>query len=1489
MANKYCNLVATNKIKDEYTKINDGFAEVENDKNSLQQQITDNKNNLTAHKTGSSDHDDRYDTKSQVNAKDAALQQQITNNENDIEVKHANHLNSTSAHNSDDLVNGSSITGDKVSDAMNNLKDTVDNVIVGASNTSIGVFSVTDNINTNDYAVSISGITYFGGLKVNLSVFKKNTGESTLNINSLGAKSIKTQTMDGSKDALSGGELYGVVQLEYDGNDFILIGNEKEEYSTPQTTQQSITSFESDTKDAKVLCSIGGETLFNYADNGDNYSNWTDSHTDITVSADGITYTYGETTGYAVSNSLELPLKPSTQYTIIAMMIAENLANHMYFDGGGINDIPSASLGTTSGIKKLLVTTDATITNKRLILAHSNTAENTNATATVKILAILEGDHTNIDITEELPYGVGHSTVDLQTNTENLFPFDTVYQGLVETPDSNDSIIGYIKVKPNTNYGGKVFESTLGFDADDRLWLACARYVGEYNTATEYINNTTRANITVSGEQIILTDSDTNYLAVFSYTHITLNNKKNLYKKIMVTEGNAIPTTYQPHKSKTLQPNITLRSVPAISDKFRNAALVNGKLKALECAEHLQNVSDTQTISSHINVETGVNAKRWKLTENIVSTGLNWVANGADYINGAMDVHGYSRKQTIETNWDDASNIGYMALNDSDGCLYYITDTSTSDISNLFPITCDYRLPNPIITPLPNLPELWSYKEGRLIDNSHIKPKITYSTAQNDVAQSQGNTETLQKHENHLETNDGRLDTLENEVTNNINQETITLTNSSPVEHITAKQNGGIDAVVKGEMIVNLLGKDGDFGTDSNSDGLADGWLNLNTGQTATISNNEQRIVSPTSPAHGYWGISTTKGKANANDVIYARAEMKKVAGTNNIGIAVAIGSMSSNPSDFTATESFKKYSVLRTMTEAGDIRFWAYISKSVTSEVQDATIRKAFLVNLTNLFGAGNEPDQAWCDNNLSYVNGAQALLHPAVEVRRKNLFDKDNSENLIGYVVSSDGSISVNPTFITTHYIPVEPNENYISNRSTSNVAFYDVNRNLISGQAGSVSILTPSNCYFIRTYTNPSEIPLNQFQVEQGTTPTVYEPYQVGQIIFPTELAKIDTYQDKLTYKDGLAKVDRKVKRVVLDGSLDWTFSADFSGFKRINLSSTTLLFNNFVARSDIVTKYDNSIVLSGQPDVNFTEADQSILVSDRSFHISVADVDSGWGENYIPLSGERKPYFNGWQMNNGTFGTPYNNTGTKTWIPLGDTDNTRAVTTVPTTVSPTISEGTINHYELRYALAEPEIEEIQPIILGDGVNLVEGQNTLTVKSGVEYERAEPKYHTDGSYHINWDNLIVNPHLYNPLRFKVNTFICIIKIDEANIETDDTQNWDTHVDLHTFGNVRLSILEANYDTNATYYVLYEVLQEEYNCQVQSMDISYKENLREAFNETVEAVANNEQSISDLWITLLPLADKELAMSNIDLLTTETTADLKAKLNEIINIWKG
>ncbi|HBM82018.1 MAG TPA: hypothetical protein DD426_14495, partial [Clostridiaceae bacterium] len=93
------------------------------------------------------------------------------------------------------------------------------------------------------------------------------------------------------------------------------------------------------------------------------------------------------------------------------------------------------------------------------------------------------------------------------------------------------------------------------------------------------------------------------------------------------------------------------------------------------------------------------------------------------------------------------------------------------------------------------------------------------------------------------------------------------------------------------------------------------------------------------------------------------------------------------------------------------------------------------------------------------------------------------------------------------------------------------------------------------------------------------------------------------------------------------------------------------------------------------------------------VRIPNSDSGWGADYVPTTDEMKAYFYGWKMNNGTFDTLYNGTGTKTWTTMSATSNTGSVTTCPTTMA---TDG-YTPYRLYYQLAQPEIEDIPPILL------------------------------------------------------------------------------------------------------------------------------------------------------------------------------------------------
>ena len=178
-----------------------------------------------------------------------------------------NHINSISAHGSSSINNQSGVIGAKVTDALNTLKGQIESTVAGAANATIGVYSVSDITNTNNYVASISGVTYFGGLKINLTVSKPNTGTSTLNINNLGAKSIKVIGQDGVKYDVIGGQISGTVQLQYDGTDFILIGESVPVHFSDSFTAQ-MKSLPDTVEKGQISVTVKGLTATNLVKNG---------------------------------------------------------------------------------------------------------------------------------------------------------------------------------------------------------------------------------------------------------------------------------------------------------------------------------------------------------------------------------------------------------------------------------------------------------------------------------------------------------------------------------------------------------------------------------------------------------------------------------------------------------------------------------------------------------------------------------------------------------------------------------------------------------------------------------------------------------------------------------------------------------------------------------------------------------------------------------------------------------------------------------------------------------------------------------------------------------------------------------------------------------------------------------------------------------------------------------------------------------------------
>ena len=250
-------------------------------------------------------------------------------------------------------------------------------------------------------------------------------------------------------------------------------------------------------------------------------------------------------------------------------------------------------------------------------------------------------------------------------------------------------------------------------------------------------------------------------------------------------------------------------------------------------------------------------------------------------------------------------------------------------------------------------------------------------------------------------------------------------------------------------------------------------------------------------------------------------------------------------------------------------------------SPVCKYTIHDYVIYNLTQLFGAGKEPEQEWCDNNLPYLEGMQSSFEDKLitdekdanngkykvdyKVTGKNKFDK--SKTLDGYEISNEGhgAINTNTKWFITDFIPVIPNTSYtISGKSNGNVVMcYNKNKQAMSNiTSGGTSYITiPNNVRYIKL--NGFLTQKDTFQIEEGDTATTYEPYKEYTKTFylNSPLLEGDTIEQS---GNDIVHV-HKYKTVTFDGSDDekwvyWGNNTD-NGKLDSSLISFYLPFTNY----------------------------------------------------------------------------------------------------------------------------------------------------------------------------------------------------------------------------------------------------------------------------------------------------------------------------------------
>ena len=274
--------------------------------------------------------------------------------------------------------------------------------------------------------------------------------------------------------------------------------------------------------------------------------------------------------------------------------------------------------------------------------------------------------------------------------------------------------------------------------------------------------------------------------------------------------------------------------------------------------------------------------------------------------------------------------------------------------------------------------------------------------------------------------------------------------------------------------------------------------------------------------------------------------------------------------------------------TKATQSYFWTIEA----GDYLDLTVNSVIAIDLTLMFGAGNEPTtvaefESWLANNIGYrdyyaYNAGEIISNntEALEITGLNQWDEEIE---IGSINASTGyNVSASNRWRSKNYISVLPNTNYYfcnTLASGSNVIYvfaYDADKNYIgcyangewrkNGTIGYINnriLATPPSCCYIRIQNYSGDTYQNNICINiSGSRDGEYEPYQKSELelnlatitgklngegesvtIFPDGMRSAGTAYDSLIVdEDGWCR--RAIKRVggVDMGTLTWVYDTN-----------------------------------------------------------------------------------------------------------------------------------------------------------------------------------------------------------------------------------------------------------------------------------------------------------------------------------------------------------
>ncbi|REK68008.1 MAG: hypothetical protein C6P35_03295 [Cohnella sp.] len=686
---------------------------------------------------------------------------------------------------------------------------------------------------------------------------------------------------------------------------------------------------------------------------------------------------------------------------------------------------------------------------------------------------------------------------------------------------------------------------------------------------------------------------------------------------------------------------------------------------------------------------------------------------------------------------------------------------------------------------------------------------------------------------------------------------TLTTTLQHGPNLIQTDQASPLAATVYGRTLVNLLGKQRMDSTDNLAtdnltiavDNTAGNYETGNGSIKAAVTNNGNAFLSqkmPSLPSNKYFLIVIRVKNGTANGI--------------NVGISGGSGYLDA-PTGYTYSNTsfgyaYRKFKTIAEITSSSNVRFGPYVASGVAGSYFWVDSMAIYEIPTSEYDRIGVDPD--WTGDKLAekfpYVDGIQHLSGAALRKVGENQIPPFTEWSLHANAqVVEPYKLRLNATAAnqnSTVDIPMTPNQQ-ISVRATltanSNVNVFSLNSAGTSTYLGNLTLAGTSS----KTFTTPADcvaVRLIYFSTASGTfeienpmlvlgdasaLPASFEPRNDDVVYIPTKLASSIDGSVRDSFDTRTGQVMRRWKTdIVLDETLSYIFTSNSSGFKRFKVIFSSLKAAGFV----FGVKYN------GYPlqNVGTNSSGDQIFAHGAGageLHITAFNTDTGFGDDYTPSAAEIKAYFLGWRMNNGTFGQPYNGSGTKTWVPLNATDNSGAVTTVPTTPSSAITSGAYDYYRLSYQLATPVTEPVEGY--EGSIGLHAGGNVVEMLEGVIVrEKIIPRQHaTNLNWYINEKGASSNvPDC--PLQYRLDRPIAIYR----NGVKDDGWVWQNDVNNQN-GNQYALISNAKFDPTAEYFVTYIAL-DKYALTANATEakVEYRTNIGGVVGDLVQRMADNE-----------------------------------------------